>query len=158
MILLITIFFFLSIIPIKPQAVEITAVVHSVISGLTISNQMKDRMAFKNGDPAYKDFQKKWRLLLPLEYLSAAGVGVAIQLESSKKPWYYYLVDLAEAGLIRVNVRQWVYQLDGNRHWLNQPNTDHTYFRGIEKFTGAIIKIVALGLVISFKYLILPLI
>jgi hypothetical protein len=138
--------------------VEISAIVHSVISGFTISYMMKDRSAYGRGDPIYREYQKRWRLLLPFEYLSAVGVGVCVQLENNNKKWYHYLTDIAVAGMIRVNFRQWVYQIDGGRHWLNQPNSSWTFFPSIEKAAGAWIKIGVLAGVLAFKYFILPLI
>lgn len=146
-------------IPCKPQAVEISAVSHSIISGLTIHYQMQDRNAYAKGDPIYREYQKKWRLLLPLEYLSAVNVGFAIAIENKNKiTWLRIVTDAAVAGMIRVNVRQWTYQIAGGRNMFNQPNSTNTYFSRIEKFADAFVKVLALGIVLSFKYFLLPLI
>jgi hypothetical protein len=141
------------------QAVEISAVVHSVISGFTISYQIKDRNAYRRNDLNYVKYQKVWRALLPFEYLSASAVGFSIAIENKQEMNFLRIVtDVAEAWIIRVNVRQWVYQLDNNRNMFNQANTTNTFFPRVEKWAGAAVKVFAMILVIGFKYLIIPLI
>ena len=149
-------FVLILVIKLNGQAVEVSAVVHSVISGFQISYAMKDRMAFKNGNVKYKQYQKVWRLLLPLEYLSAGVVGFCIAIENKEKMnWLRIATDVIEAGLIRVNVRQWVYQVNNGRNIFNNPNSENTFFPKWEKWADANVKIIALGLVILFKYLII---
>jgi hypothetical protein len=126
------IFFFLLTTLVYSQQVEISAVAHSIVSGLTISNQMKDRSAYGSGDPIYREYQKKWRALLPLELTTGLLTGVAIAYNNNS--WLGIATDI-----------------------INQPNTDHTHFRGIEKWMDAYVKIGILVFALGFKYFILPL-
>jgi hypothetical protein len=148
----------LLVVELNGQAVEISAVVHSVISGFTISYQMKDRNAYRRNDLNYVKYQKVWRALLPFEYASGVAVGFVIAIENKDKMnWLKIGTDFVEAWLIRVNVRQWVYQVNGGRNIFNQPNSSNTFFPAVEKWAGAAVKIFALGVVICFKYFIIPL-
>ncbi len=148
----------LLVVELNGQAVEVSAVVHSVIAGFQISYAMKDRLAFKKGDEKYKDYQKMWRLLLPFEYASGVAVGFVIAIENKDEMnWLNIGTDFLEAWWIRVNVRQWVYQVNGGRNIFNQPNSSNSFFPSVEKWAGAAVKIFALGVVICFKYFIIPL-
>jgi hypothetical protein len=59
---------------------------------------------------------------------------------------------------MELNVRQWTYQLDRGHYIFNQPNTDWTFFPGVEKSMTALVKFSLLIAALSFKYFILPLI
>ena len=63
-------FIFLSIIPLKSQQVEISAVGYSIISGYTQYNQIKDRQYYSVNDPTYKDYSNNWHKLQTLEAIN----------------------------------------------------------------------------------------
>jgi hypothetical protein len=154
---LLILFFFLSIIPLKSQTVELSAVGYSIISGITIGYQMADRTAYAKGDPIYIKHQKIWRATLPLEMFAAMSTGFFIALDN-KNDWLGISVDVLEVFAIRENIRPIVYNITRNQYVFKQPNTKFTYFSGVETFSTVFIRFAFLSVVVSFKYLILPLI
>ena len=135
------------------QAVEISSVVHSAVSGYTINYQMLDRSLYGRHDIAYREAQKKWRASLHLEYLTAVGVGVSIGLENNGKQWYYYGYDVVEAFAIREALRPIFYNLFGGRAWNKQPNTDWTYFSVWEKSWNTYTRLLFATTLVIIKYL-----
>ena len=138
-----------------PQAVELSSVVHSVVSGYTINYQMLDRQLSGKGDLAYREAQKKWRLSIHLEYLTAVGVGVSIALENNGRQWYRYGYDVIEAFAIREALRPIFYNLFGGRAWNKQPNTDWTYFSVWEKSWNTYTRLLFAGMLVAIKFLLL---
>jgi len=153
--LLILILFF-STIPLKSQQVEISAVVYSIVSGVQMSYMVKDRQAFKDGDP-YQDYQKKWRLLLPVEVLSLVNVGFSMAVENHDKSFSYVVTDLVLVGSIRWLIRDGFYQLMYKENFFKLPNTENTFFSKIEKLGSPLFKIFLVASVLVFKYFLLPL-
>jgi len=139
------------------QLVEINAVVYSIVSGVSMSYQMKDRQAFKNGDPVYKEHQKKWRLLLPVEGLTLLNVGFSIALEDRKEKIENIITDVFVVGSIRWLVRDGIYQLMHDENFFKLPNTENTFFPNIEKLGSPFFKIFLVASVLAFKFLLLPL-
>ena len=108
--LLLILFFFFSIIPLKSQTVELSAIGYSIISGYTQYNQIKDRQYYKIGNPIYKDYSKNWHALQTLEAISLINVGIQIQAANqSYLPGI--ITDIFLTGAIRWVVRDGTYQL-----------------------------------------------
>jgi hypothetical protein len=137
------------------QAVEISAVSYSIVSGATMAYIIKDRDAYRRGNLVYRDYQKTWRVLLPVEAISLINVGFAIAIEDRKR-WDLVVTDLFLVGAIRWLVRDGVYQTLQGKPFFELPNTEWTYFPGIEKLGSAFFKIALVSTILVFKYFILP--
>jgi len=139
------------------QLVEINAVVYSIVSGVQMSYMIKDRQAYREGDP-YQEYQKKWRLLLPVEVLSLVNVGFSMAVENHNKNFSYVVTDLFLIGSIRWLIRDGFYQLMYKENFFKLPNTENTFFSKIEKLGSPFFKIFLVVSVLAFKYFLLPLI
>ena len=108
-------------IPIKSQAVEFSAVGYSVLSGLTMYNQMMDRENYQNGNPVYKTYSENWHTLQTLETLSLINYGIQIEAVNNSD-WLKNSVDVLFLGSVRWIVRDGVYQLlQGNNFFYQSP-------------------------------------
>ena len=146
-------FFILSIIPLRSQQVEISAVVYSVLSGYTQYNQIKDRQYFKIGDPVYKSYSKKWHALQTLETIALINVGIQIEV-TNKSYLPGVITDVFLTGAIRWIVRDGVYQgLLGNSFFHQSENTTAQF----ESLGTPFVKISFVAFVLVFKYFLLPL-
>ena len=139
-------------IPVKPQSVEISAVGYSIVSGLTMYNQMKDRNAYAKGDPIYKSYSKRWHALQTLETISLVSVGIQIGT-LNKLDWQKNTIDVLLLGSIRWIVRDGTYQLmQGNSFFRRSTQTTAQF----ERYGTPLVKISLLLALLTVKYLILP--
>ncbi|MCH8035302.1 MAG: hypothetical protein IH950_16305 [Bacteroidetes bacterium] len=135
------------------QAFEISAVAHSIVSGLKTYNQIKDRENYKNGNPAYFDYSKRWHALQTLEITSVVLVGIQIGLiHQDYIPGI--ITDVFLLGAIRWLVVDGVYNIKQGFSFFNQ--SEHTTSH-LEPFGSPFVKISFLVGVLIFKYFILPL-
>jgi len=101
---------FFSIISLKSQQVEISAIGYSIISGFTQYNQIKDRHYFAIGNPVYKGYSKNWHKLQTLETISLINVGIQIEIANeSYLPGI--ITDVFLTGAIRWIITDATYQL-----------------------------------------------
>lgn len=138
------------------QVVELSAVSHSILSGVSIGYQMLDRESYQDGNNVYREHQKKWRLFMPFKTLTAVNIGFAMMLEN-KSDWKGLLTDAFVVSVIWLNVRPMVYNLVREQSIFTIPNLEYTYFSKIEKFLNPSVNFAILVIVLSFKYFVLPL-
>jgi len=132
------------------QQVELSAAGYSIISGFTQYFQIKDRNAFKIGDPREKEYSEAWHSLQTLEALSLINVGY--QIGDNNKNFSGIATDVILTGAIRWIVRDGVYQTLLTNSFFNQSSETTAHF---EKFGTPLMKFSFLIAVLIFKYFIL---
>jgi hypothetical protein len=133
------------------QAVEISAVTYSTLSGFTLYYQIQDRNAFKNASSNEYSYNQTWHTLQTIEALSLINVGYQIGLNDERNAWLIG-TDILITGGIRWIVRDGIYQVLLGNSFFNLSNNTTAQF---EKFGTPLMKITFLAVLLLFKYLIL---
>ena len=128
------------------QEVEITSVVHSVVSGYSVYYQMRDRELYRQGDVEYKKYNSLWHYAQSLELGLSLPLGTAISenhniIDISK--------DVVLFSAIRWLVRDGVYNmLNGHPFFYQSPNTTAL----LEPFGKWYVKVGYFIIAVFFKY------
>ena len=116
---------------------------------------MQDRSLAISGNDYYKEYQKSWRLFMPMEALSLGFVGYSIYKEDQEN-LPKIITDLFVVAGIRWIVRDGIYQVLHSENFWKLPDTKNTYLASLENLGTPLIKISFLLAVLIFKYFILP--
>ena len=110
----------------QAQTFEALTVGMATSAGYTRYNQMKDRMLFKQGDPTYRDYSKKYHTSQVVTISLTLGLGVESGVRN-KDNWVGYAKDAFLLSATYWNISDGVYNwLNGNSFYYQSPNTTST--------------------------------